>query len=389
MTPSVSEVAPVAVDRLEAGPRGRRRPGLVRWLLRGLVAGLVTAVLLAALSVATATGWRAPEDVAPLEVAPLPVLPIWVQHLPYAFVDRVDLDTGTGLRARVVRPRGAEGTIPGVVLVDGSGATTRDDLAAEAEALARGGLAVLTYDKRTAGYGPLRRSYDRLADDALGAVATLGRQRGVDPGRVGLLGVSEGTWVTALAAVRDPGRVAFTVLVSAPVVTPLEQAAYVVDQRLAGRPTVVRSAAATGLVLGRPVARWLGTDVGPQLAAGTQPSYAVWGADDATVPVAVAARRYGGAVGDRGRSEVVAGAGHRIGLGTGWAERVSDWVRQGYPRDDRVRGVQPATLGGLPTLPRPGRPADPRVALGLAALVALAVAVVPSRGGRVRSARSG
>lgn len=389
MTPSVSEAAPVAVDRLEAGPRGRRRPELVRRLVRGLLAGLVTAVLLAALSVSTATGWRAPEDVGPLEVAPLPVLPIWVQHLPYAFVDRVDVVTDAGLPARVVRPRGAEGTVPGVVLVAGSGATTRDDLAAEAEALARGGLAVLTYDKRTSGYGPLRRSYDRLADDALGAVATLGRQRGVDPGRVGLLGVSEGTWVTALAAARDPRGVAFTVLVLAPVVTPLEQAAYVVDRRLAGLPAVVRSAAATGLVLGRPVARWLGTDVVPQLAAAPQPSYAVWGAEDATVPVAVAARRYAGAVGERGRSEVVAGAGHRVGVATGWAERVSDWVRQGYPRDDRVRGVEPATSGGLPTLPRPGWPADPRAALGLAALVALAVAVLPRRGGRLRSARSG
>lgn len=172
-------------------------------------------------------------------------------------------------------------------------------------------------------------------------------------------------------------------------VTPLEQAAYVVDRRLAGLPAVVREAAAAGLVLGRPVARWLGTDVVPQLAAGTQPSYAVWGADDATVPVAVAARRYEGAVGARGRVEVVAGAGHRVGVGTGWAERVSDWVRQGYPRDDRVRGVQPATLGGPPTLPRPGWPADPRVALGLAVLVALAVAVLPRRGRRLRSARSG
>ncbi|SER03361.1 alpha/beta hydrolase [Microlunatus flavus] len=151
-----------AVDRLEAGPRGRPRPELVRRVVRALFAALVTWLLLAVLSIATATGWRPPERVTPLEVAPLPVVPIWVQHLPYAFVDRVDTVTASGLPARVVRPRGAEGTIPGVVLVDGPGPTTRDDLADEAEALARGGLAVLTYDKRTEGYGPLRRSYDRL-----------------------------------------------------------------------------------------------------------------------------------------------------------------------------------------------------------------------------------
>lgn len=355
---------------------------------RGLLAGLVTAVVLVGLSVLTAAGWRAPGRTAPLAVAPLPVVPIWVQHLPYAFVDRVGTTTASGLPARIVRPRGAEGTIPGVVLVDGVGATTRDGLAAEAEALARGGLAVLTYDQRPAGHGPLRRGDDRLVDDALGALATVGGQRGVDPERLGFVGLGEGARVVPLAAVRDPGRVAFTVLVSAPVVSPLERASWVVDQRLAGLPAVVRRTAAAGLVLGRPVAPWLGTDGVPALAEGRQPSYALWGADDPTVPVAVAVERYRGAVGGRGRVEVVPGSGHRLGVGTGWAERVSDWVRQGYPRDDEVRGGQPAVSVGLPAAPRPGWPADPRLALGLAVLVALAVAVLPRRGRRV-SARPG
>ncbi|SER03333.1 alpha/beta fold hydrolase [Microlunatus flavus] len=195
-----------------------------------------------------------------------------------------------------------------------------------------------------------------------------------------------------IAAAREPGRVAFTVLVSAPVVTPLEQASWVVDRRLSALPGAVRGGAAAALGLGGPVAPWLSTDVAPALAAGGQPSYALWGADDATVPVAVAAGRYRAAVGTRGRVEVVAGAGHRIGVGSGWAERVSDWVRQGYPGDLQVRGGQPARLVGLPALPRPGWPADPRVGLGLAALVALAVGARPGRrrlGRSVRSARSG
>lgn len=374
------------VDRLEAGPR-RAHPGLARRVVEGLLAGLATSALLAELSVVTATGWRAPVPVAPLVVAPLPVMAAGERHLPYAVVDRVDVLTEAGLPARGVRPRGAPGTVPGVVLVDGAGPTTRDGMADEAEALARGGLAVLTYDKRTAGYGPLRRSYEQLADDALAALATLTRQAGVDPQRTGLLGFSEGTWVVPIAADREAG-VGFTVLVSAPLVSPLEQAAWVVDRRLAGLPVGVRRAAAAGLVLGPPVAGWLETDVVPRLAASPLPSYAVWGAEDATLPVAVAVGRYRAVVGVRRRVEVVPGAGHRVGVGTGWAERVADWVRQGHPADDRIRGVQPGTLTGLPALPRPGRPADPRAGLGLAALVALAAATRP-RWRSVRSARRG
>ena len=375
------------LDRLAVGGVPRRSSAGCR-VVRGLVAGLLTSVLLAALGLVTATGWRAPGSVPPLDVAALPEVAPWDRHLPYASVDRLDTVTASGLPARVVRPRGAQGTIPGVVLVAGSGPTVRGDLADEAEALARGGLAVLTYDKRVEGYGPLRRSYARLADDAVAALTTVGRQPGVDPDRLGLLGWSEGSWVVPLAAERDP-RVAFTVLVSAPVVSPLEQAAWAVDRRLDGLPDGARSAAAAGLVLGRPVVGYLDTDVVPALRAVARPSYAVWGADDATLPVAVAVRRWSDAVGDRGRVEVVPGAGHRVPVGTGWAERVSDWVRRGYPADDRARGVQPAVLVGLAVLPRPARFADPRGALGLAAVVALAAAARPVRRRSVRNARSG
>lgn len=343
-------------------------------------------------TLAASRGWRPPPTLSPLDVEPSPAVEPVDRHLPYAFVDRVDTVVAGGARARVVRPRGAEGTLPGVVLVAGAGRTTRDDLADEAEALARGGLVVLTYDKRRTGYSVVARDYGRLADDALLALDLVARQPGVDPDRLGLLGYSEGGWVVPLAAARPGSRVAFTVLVSPPVVSPLDQASWTVDGRIADSPEVVRSSVATVLAMGRPVIGYLGTDVRPALAAMPQPTYAVWGGADPGLPVGVAVERLRTATGDRSVVEVVPGAGHRVPLASGWAERASDWVRRGYPVDAVVRGGQPDVLVGLPTPPDRSRLADPRLHLVLSVLAALVAAGWPQRRAgraRLRTSRSG
>ncbi|GAB2584775.1 alpha/beta hydrolase family protein [Microlunatus antarcticus] len=378
------------VDRLDVGPRAARpRLRVRRRLARAAVTAVGTSCVLLGVTLATSRGWRPPPVLPPLDVAALATVAPPDRHLPYAFVDRSETVVAGGLRARVVRPRGAEGTLPGLVLVAGSGATTRDDLADEAEALARGGLVVLTYDKRREGYSVVRRDYERLADDALAALDVVARQPSVDPDRLGLLGFSEGAWVVPLAAERSPSRVAFTILVSAPVVSPLDQAAWTVDRRLAAAPDPVRSSAATLLAMGRPVVVYLGTDVRPALAAAPQPTYAVWGAEDSSLPVRVAVDQLREATGARSRVEVVGGAGHRVPLASGWAERASDWVRRGCPTDDVVRGAQPVSLVGLATPPRPTRLGDPRLHLGLTALTALVAAAWPvRRQGRVARVRT-
>ena len=385
----MSPERPARPERLQAGPSDPRpHPQARRRLGRAVVAALGTSFVLLGVTLAASRGWRPPPELAPLDVAPVPAVAPVDRHLPYAFVVRTETVVADGLPARVVRPRGAEGTLPGVVLVAGAGATTRDDLADEAEALARGGLVVLTYDKRTAGYSGLRRDFGRLSDDAVAALDVVARQPAVDPERLGLLGFSEGGWVVPLAAERA-SRVAFTVLVSAPVVSPLEQAAWTVDRRLGAAPDPVRASAATLLGMGRPLLGYLDTDVRRALAASSAPVYAVWGAEDPTVPVGVAAGRLREATGDRSRTEAVGGVGHRVPLASGWAERVSDWVRRGYPGDDVVRGAQPGSLVGLPNLAEPTLLGDPGLHLGLTALAALVADAWPVRrqgsGQRVRT----
>ncbi len=84
------------------------------------------------------------------------------------------------------------------------------------------GIAVFVYDRRGSGGsgGNLETSdYDLLADDAVAAVRMLQADPRIDPKRVGIWGLSQGGWLSLLAATRS-ADVAFAVSISAPVVTP-------------------------------------------------------------------------------------------------------------------------------------------------------------------------
>nr|WP_238401556.1 alpha/beta hydrolase [Altererythrobacter sp. C41] len=83
------------------------------------------------------------------------------------------------------------------------------------------GIAVLTYDRRGSGRsgGSLKDSdYAMLADDAIAAVRMLKADPRIDPKRIGVWGLSQGGWLSLLAAARSPD-VRFVVSISAPVVT--------------------------------------------------------------------------------------------------------------------------------------------------------------------------
>jgi dienelactone hydrolase len=143
---------------------------------------------------------------------------------------RIDIDLRIGgedgLPATLTLPRGA-GPFPAVVLVHGSGAHDRDETIGAnapfrdiAHGLAERGIAALRYEKRT------RRHPELLSDalltidretthDALLAVARLRQVRAIHPGRIFVLGHSQGGMLAPRIAARAPD-VAGVILLAAP-----------------------------------------------------------------------------------------------------------------------------------------------------------------------------
>ncbi|MER5426362.1 alpha/beta hydrolase family protein [Streptosporangium roseum] len=285
---------------------------------------------------------------------------------------------------------------PGVVLVHGSGTgVPRTKLMGEAVGFAREGLSVLVYDKRSEGYSLFRRSFSQLADDALGAVATLRSQPGVDPAKVGVWGFSEGGWVAPIAASRSED-IAFLVLVGANGLPPLRQQTWAVAAGL-------RKAGVAGSLVERAELNLYRTiadggmfpepyyDPEPTLAAVRQPVLAIWGTHDLLTPpqesppvVARALERGGnrhytfrffpGA--DHAAHQSPDGGVTRLPeLAPGYADLVGSWA------GDVTAGGAPTarTSGPAPTQASPTVPVDPpawweSAPMQLAALVLLMVA---------------
>jgi dienelactone hydrolase len=205
-----------------------------------------------------------------------------------AEVVRVELD-GAAVDARLLRPVGVAGDVPGVVFVHGAG-TGRyaDAFVAQATALAEAGVATLVPDKRLDTYSARHRDYVAMADDYLRSFDALRSVPGVDPGRVGVYAESEGAWIAPVMAAERP-EVAFVVLVSAPVVPPRQQAAFAVDQYLrnTGVPQQVFRAIprAVGMSLPGGGFEYADFDVAPYQRRMTQPVLVAYGTADASMPL--------------------------------------------------------------------------------------------------------
>lgn len=118
----------------------------------------------------------------------------------------------------------AAGPHPAIVMIHGSGHVTRDTLRPFADHFARHGVAVLITDKRGTGLSTgrwARATFDDLAEDALAGVRFLQARPEIRRSAIGLHGTSLGGWVAPLAAVKS-SDVAFVIVESAPVMTPLE-----------------------------------------------------------------------------------------------------------------------------------------------------------------------
>ena len=258
------------------------------------------------------------------------------------------------------------GRYPAVVLVHGAGPGQRSDLIEPAERFARAGIVALAYDKRSVGYSAAtNRDFGLLAEDALTAVRLLGQRDDVDPAKVGLWGISEGAgWVVPIAASRAPDEVAFAVLVSGPIMSPLQQLAWSVDDGL-GRlsaPEGLREAVATALGLGKSGGPdYITYDPVPALERVSQPVLAIYGTQDRAVPIVQSSRKLEAAL-ERGgnRSYTIrffAGADHGLrvgdgGFAPGYLRTTVEWVK-GLPghrravarRADRGRDTGPALRG--------------------------------------------
>jgi len=118
----------------------------------------------------------------------------------------------------------SSGTHPAVVFLHGSGPSTRAGARPYAEEFARLGVASLIFDKRGCGSSKgswMTASLDDLSQDALAAVSCLKSQKGIDPEKIGLWGVSQAGWVAPHAAAQSQD-IAFMILISGGGVTPRE-----------------------------------------------------------------------------------------------------------------------------------------------------------------------
>ncbi|MBE3012377.1 prolyl oligopeptidase family serine peptidase [Microbispora sp. NEAU-D428] len=280
---------------------------------------------------------------------------------------------GLTLHGTVLSPAKVPSGRPGMVLVHGAGTgTPRTKLMGEAVEFARRGVSVLVYDKRSEGYSTFHRSYSALADDALGAVAALRSQPGVDPAKVGVWGLSEGGWVAPLAASRSRD-VAFVVVVGANALAPLRQQTWAVAAGLrkvgvAGslveraEPNLYRVIADGGMF----PEPWY--DPEPTLAAVRQPVLAIWGVHDLLTPPEETPPIFARALEKGGNRHYTfrffPGADHAAhltpdggvtrlpALAPGYADLVGSWVREvGAGRPPLASTSGPAPEQATPTVP--------------------------------------
>lgn len=157
--------------------------------------------------------------------------------------EAVRLEIGSGITlSGVLTLPSSDGPHPAVVLLSG---LVKGEQAL-AESLVNAGVAVLSFDARgTGGSTGTSHSWmpDIKANDALAWIRWLGTRHGIDPKRIGMIGHSQGGVAGAIAAGREPDRIAFLVLLAAVGVPVVEwQLRFIADQ---GQAMGLESATAT------------------------------------------------------------------------------------------------------------------------------------------------
>ncbi|GAA2756235.1 alpha/beta hydrolase family protein [Actinopolymorpha rutila] len=135
------------------------------------------------------------------------------------------ISTAAGsLRAGIWVPS-VRGPVPGIVLVHGSGDGRFDDWGEWPSRLTEGGFAVIAHDKPGCGSpGDWReQTFADRAHESLAALRVLRAHPSVAGRPVGLFGMSQGGWVSLLAAALQEEHVDFVVSLSGPGVSPSVQ----------------------------------------------------------------------------------------------------------------------------------------------------------------------
>lgn len=114
--------------------------------------------------------------------------------------------------------------VPAVVVLHGASSPLRNEVLYDhlKKMLPPLGIAVFAYDRRGTGEsnGDAKgNGFDLLADDGIAAAQMLARDPRIDSSRIGFWGLSQGGWLSLLAASRYQPT-AFAISVSAPMVTP-------------------------------------------------------------------------------------------------------------------------------------------------------------------------
>lgn len=138
---------------------------------------------------------------------------------------------GLKLEAELLIPAGGRAAKPAVIFLAGSGQSHFNDyLSGFLESYVEGvflphDMAVLYFNKRGVGQseGDSRRNdFQGRADDAYAAVQALQQHPGIDPERIGVIGHSQGGWITSLVASQHDD-VAFFISLAGPATTVEEQ----------------------------------------------------------------------------------------------------------------------------------------------------------------------
>ena len=155
--------------------------------------------------------------------------------------DKTFEHNGIKLSGTLYLPDGAR-SAPAVVVFHGASSPLRSEALYDhlKRMLPSLGIAVFAYDRRGTGKsgGNARgNAYDVLADDGIAAAEMLAKDPRIDPKRIGFWGLSQGGWLSLLAASRYRPT-AFAVSVSAPMVTPDVQMNFAVANilRIKGYP---------------------------------------------------------------------------------------------------------------------------------------------------------